>query len=164
MKISKDRLKELVQEELAISFGGVPPIGGMDAAPQAKPNTDGEGYMAKQNLWKIGEYANEIYELLEDDDCLESWVEEKLAVAAYIMDSVGHYVEYMKHRQHETAQRGADTFESGEELESSYEEEPMEDEEFEFETPEDDEEESFESESEDGEDYEEDYEEEGEEI
>lgn len=101
MKISKDRLKELVQEELAISFGGVAPIGGMEPAAQAKPNSDGEGYMAKQNLWKIGEYANEMYDLLQDDDCLEPWVEEKLAVAAYIMDSVGHYIEYMKHRQGE---------------------------------------------------------------
>lgn len=159
MKISKDRLKELVQEELAISFGGVPPIGGMDPAPQAKPNTDGEGYMAKQNLWKIGEYANEMYDLLEDDDCLESWVEEKLAVAAYIMDSVGHYIEYMKHRQQESA---------GQEMPIdsmvSNEDEYGVDDEEEFEFPEEDEDSSFEEPEEDYEEEdeygEEDYEEE----
>lgn len=163
MKISKERLTQLVQEELAISFGGVAPAtGGMLPAENPKPDTDGEGYMAKQNLWKIAEYAQEMYELVDDSDCLEPWVEEKLAVAAYIMDSVGHYIEYMKHRAHETAEGDVDTLEAGEAPEAPFEEEPMEDEEYEFEMPEDEEgeDEPLEMEPEEGEESEEDYEEE----
>jgi len=171
MKISKDRLKELVQEELAVSFGGVGPIGDtMMKAPEAKVSSDGEGYMAKQNLWKIGKYANELYELMSDDDCLEPWVEEKIAVAAYIMDSVGHYIEYSKHRSHEAAEGDMDTFEPSEEPEAvdmeepEEMEEPGEDEEFEFEEPGEDEEfsdEDFEVADDEDEEFEDDdYEEE----
>jgi len=138
MKISKDRLKELVQEELAISFGGVAPAEQeMLRAPDAKVSSDGEGYMAKQNLWKIAEYANSLYELMSDEDCLEPWVEEKIAVASYIMDSVGHYIEYMKHRSHESAEGHMDTLEPTEMpepvgMEEPEGMEPEEDEEYEL--------------------------------
>ena len=154
MKIAKDRLKQIVQEELAVSMGGVGPIlGAMMGGQGPKPDTDGEGYMAKQNLWKIAEYANKLYELMEDSDCLEPWVEEKIAVASYIMDSVGHYIEYFKHRQHEGAEGEMDHLEVGEEPEGEFEEEPFEEEEYEFEAP-SDEDEEFEEPEEDFEDEE----------
>lgn len=133
MKISKERLKQLVQEELAISVGTVGNVGpGMMGGDEPHIESDGEGYMAKQNLWKIAEYAGKLYEMLDDNDNLEAWVEEKIAIAAFLMDSVGHYIEYAKHREHEAAEGDVDTLEAGEEFEAPGEEE----EEYEFE-PED---------------------------
>jgi hypothetical protein len=60
--------------------------------------------MAKTNLWKIAEYAQELHGLIHDDEDLEPWVEEKIAVAAYMMDQVGHHLQYMKHRGHEESE------------------------------------------------------------
>ncbi len=132
MKISKERLTQLVQEELAISLGGAGDVGPMIGGEQPHIESDGEGYMAKQNLWKIAEYASKLYELMEDSDDLEPWVEEKIAVAAFIMDSIGHYIEYTKHREHEASEGEADHLEVGKEEPEEYEV-GLDDEEYEFE-------------------------------
>jgi hypothetical protein len=86
MKIAKDRLKKIIKEELEMSDVGM--HGGHHE------EHDQEGRMAKSNLYKIAEYATQLCKILKDDDNLEGWVEEKIAVAAYIMDTVGHYMEY----------------------------------------------------------------------
>jgi hypothetical protein len=77
MKIAKDRLKQLIKEELSLEGHG-----------------EADGSMAQQNLWKICEYAEKLKGIISSDQDLEPWVEEKIAVAAYIMDSVGHYMEF----------------------------------------------------------------------
>ena len=154
MKISKERLKELVQEELAVSFGGVAPAP-MLAAATPKPNSDGEGYMAKQNLWKIAEYAQEMHDLIEDDESLEPWIQEKIAVASFMMDSVGHFLQYEKMRA------GHEEMEHEEEMEMEPGEEESEehffdpDEEMEHEEEEDEE---YEDEEHEGEESDEDEE------
>ena len=108
MKISKDRLKQIIQEELAVGVAGEKEHGGhkaeqtqFDGGDYAHDKFGYEGRMAKTNLWKIAEYAKEMHDLIHDDEDLEPWVEEKIAVAAYMMDSVGHYLQYEKHRGHE---------------------------------------------------------------
>jgi phosphopantothenoylcysteine synthetase/decarboxylase len=118
MKISTDRLKQIIQEEMTIGVAVPADTGGMMGGVPPVPNKDGAGYMAKQNLWKIAEYAGELYKLVQDDDCLEPWVQEKLAIAAYIMDSIGHYIEYEAHRRHESAEGDIDTLEVEEEPEA----------------------------------------------
>lgn len=101
MKIAKDRLKEIIKEELEISMQGHDEMQG----GSYKKDPDGyEGHMAKTNLFKIAEYAQEMHELIHDDENLEPWVEEKIAVAAHMMDAVGHYMQYIKHRGHEDAE------------------------------------------------------------
>ena len=98
MKIAKDRLKQIIKEELEMGEVGHDEFGG-GAYPK-----DPEGYegrMTKQNLWKIAEYAQKMHDLIHDDENLEPWIEEKIAVASYIMDSVGHYLQYEKHVSHE---------------------------------------------------------------
>jgi hypothetical protein len=98
MKIAKDRLKQIIKEELEMGEVGHDEMGG-GAYPK---DPDGyEGRMVKQNLWKIAEYAQKMHGLIHDDENLEPWVEEKIAVAAYMMDSVGHYLQYEKHVAHE---------------------------------------------------------------
>lgn len=144
MKISKERLKQLVQEELSISVGSIGNTGPMIGGEAPHIQSDGEGYMAKQNLWKITEYAGKLYDLMEDTDELESWVEEKIAIAAFLMDSVGHYIEYSKHREHEAVEGDVDTLEAGEDVEA-----PGEEEAYEFEPEEYEGEEEYDDEDED---------------
>jgi hypothetical protein len=96
MKIAKDRLKQIIKEELEI--GQTPPETG--GAFGTKDPDGYEGRMAKSNLYKIKEYATNMCDMLEDGQNLEPWVQEKIAVAAYIMDSVGHYMEYEYMRSH----------------------------------------------------------------
>lgn len=101
MRISKDRLKQIIKEELEISVGRHDEMHG----GEYQKDPDGyEGRMAKGNLYKIAEYASELHDLIGDDENLEPWVEEKIAVAAHMMDSVGHYLQYEKHRGHEESE------------------------------------------------------------
>jgi hypothetical protein len=87
MKISKERLKQIIKEELDVGETG----GSYPKDPHGY-----EGSMVKQNLWKIAEYAKEMHDLIADDEDIEPWVEEKIAIAAYMMDSTGHHVQYQK--------------------------------------------------------------------
>ena len=102
MKITKDRLKQIIKEELEVSVAGRHDE--MHGGEYQKDPDGYEGRMTKGNLYKIAEYAHELHNLIEDDENLEPWVEEKIAVAAYMMDSVGHYLQYEKHRGHEEAE------------------------------------------------------------
>lgn len=93
MKIAKERLKQIIKEELEMHD---------EYSGDYQEDPDGyEGYMAKSNLFKIAEYAQSLHDLIEDDENLEPWVQEKIAIAGYMMDSVGHYLKYDKHRGHE---------------------------------------------------------------
>jgi len=87
MKISKERLKQIIKEELDVGEAG----GSYPKDPHGY-----EGNMVKQNLWKIAEYAKKMHSLIADDEDIEPWVEEKIAIAAYMMDSTGHHVQYEK--------------------------------------------------------------------
>jgi hypothetical protein len=99
MLITKDKLKQIIKEELEVSVTGR--HGEMHGGAYQKDPDGYEGRMAKGNLYKIAEYAHELHDIIMDDENLEPWVQEKIAVAAQMMDSVGHYLQYEKHRAHE---------------------------------------------------------------
>ncbi len=96
MKIAKDRLKQIIKEELQNEMHG----GDYEVDPDGY-----EGHMAKTNLYKIAEYAQELHDLIHDDQNLEPWVEEKIAVAAHMIDAVGHYMQYNASRGGEEGER-----------------------------------------------------------
>jgi hypothetical protein len=116
MKIAKDRLKQIIREELE--------IGHAEGGERPKDPDGYEGRMFKQNLFKIKEYAEKMSEFIGDSDNMEPWVEEKIAVAAYIMDSVGHYLEY----EHMRGDGGEESEEHGGEEEEFLEPEEGEEE------------------------------------
>jgi hypothetical protein len=69
----------------------------MEKKPRYKPDyQDPEGEMAKQQLYKVAKYAAELYKLLDDNDELDAWVQDKLSKASDYMSSVKHYLEYEK--------------------------------------------------------------------
>jgi hypothetical protein len=108
MKISKDRLKQIIKEEMAAGVAG---------ADYQKDSHGYEGEMAKTNLWKIAEYAQEMHDLIADDEDLEPWVEEKIAVAAYMMDQIGHHLQYQKTHGKEEGVEDSEHEDSDEEYE-----------------------------------------------
>tara|TARA_B100001093_G_C26805063_1_gene1005095 strand:- start:1093 stop:1455 length:363 start_codon:yes stop_codon:yes gene_type:complete len=86
MKISKQRLVEIIEEECD-----------MAQDPHSSYSMDGidkEGKMAKRQLHDMEKYARELSEMLQDTTQLESWVQAKLTKAADYLKTVKHYVEY----------------------------------------------------------------------
>lgn len=53
-----------------------------------------EGRMVRQALFEIGAYANELHDMLSDDDDLPQWCHYKIAVARSTIGKVKHYLEY----------------------------------------------------------------------
>ena len=53
-----------------------------------------EGRMMRQALHEIGKYANDLHEMLTDDDDLPQWCHYKVAVARACVGKVKHYLEY----------------------------------------------------------------------
>ena len=82
MKISKNRLVEIIKEECSM------------AAEQQMDEMDDEGAFAKRQLYDMEKYARELGEMLTDSTQLESWVQAKLTKAADYLKTVKHYVEY----------------------------------------------------------------------
>ena len=83
MKISKKRLREIIEEECAMAHDD-----------DMHQDIDQEGRMAKRQLHDMEKYARELSEMLTDTTQLESWVQSKLTKAADYLKTVKHYVEY----------------------------------------------------------------------
>lgn len=79
MKITTERLREIIKEELG---------------QMRSPEYDGEGSMTKSQLYKIAEYATELQQMIGDDDNLPEWMQSKIAQIDQMIGSVKHALEY----------------------------------------------------------------------
>jgi hypothetical protein len=71
-----------------------------DFAKQNQVNyIDDEGRMAKQQLFKIKKYAQELCDMLDDNTQLEGWVQAKITKAEEAIGAVKHYMEYEMFRK-----------------------------------------------------------------
>lgn len=86
MKISKQRLMEIITEECGMAMN-------MQSG-MVNGEIDDEGRMAKRQLADIAEYSQELSQMLSDETQLEAWVQAKLTKAADYIKTVKHYVEY----------------------------------------------------------------------
>jgi len=86
MKISKQRLMEIITEECGMAMN-------MQSG-MVNGEIDDEGRMAKRQLADISEYSQELSQMLSDETQLEAWVQAKLTKAADYIKTVKHYVEY----------------------------------------------------------------------
>jgi len=59
-----------------------------------KEEVDYEGEMAKSELYRIIENAEELFGMLDDDTQLEGWVQSKITKAADYLNSVTQYLKY----------------------------------------------------------------------
>lgn len=89
--------KATVQEDLMMGLTRVPDEPDMQDQGEYEKDPDGyEGEMAKTNLYRIADYTKDLCALLRDDENLEPWVQEKIAVAASMIDSVTYHIKYQK--------------------------------------------------------------------
>ena len=76
------------------------PSGGhsIDPAPVAHKPHDREGRMTKGNLYHMMKYASEVYDMIDDNDDLPEWLQNKVARAVEKMSSVYHYMDNHKNQ------------------------------------------------------------------
>ena len=80
-------------------------------------DSDREGAMAKADLFKLANYAHKLYQQLEDDTQLESWVQAKITKAADYIASVYHFMEYeMKFSEYGHHLDNSDTLSEGQKM------------------------------------------------
>ncbi len=53
-----------------------------------------EGYMAKAQLFKVGEYAMKLHDMIEGDDDLPEWMQYKIAIMSQMIGDVYHALDY----------------------------------------------------------------------
>ena len=94
MKISKQKLKEIMLEEIE-------EVCGVDTYTQSHCADDHEASMAKSDLRRLHEYSMELDHMIQDGDELEGWVQSKITKAADYIASVKHYLEYNKSKGYE---------------------------------------------------------------
>ena len=94
MKINKQKLKQIILQEIAEVCGVQPQV-------QSPCADDHEAAMAKADLRRLHEYSMELDQMIHDGQELEGWVQSKITKAADYIASVKHYLEYNKSRGHE---------------------------------------------------------------
>jgi len=55
---------------------------------------DHEGAMARSELYRAAKYAMKLFQMIEENQDLEGWVQSKITKSADYLDSVYHYMEY----------------------------------------------------------------------
>jgi hypothetical protein len=58
------------------------------------PENDHEGQMAKSELYRAAKYSMKLFQMIQDGQDLEGWVQAKITKSADYLDSVYHYMEY----------------------------------------------------------------------
>ena len=88
MKITEKQLRQIIREECAkdesrdLGYG------------------EGEGRMVRAQLFQVAEYAAVLHEMIQDEDDLPEWVQNKIAVMTSNIGKIKHYLEYKIMRDH----------------------------------------------------------------
>jgi hypothetical protein len=83
---NENKLKDIINKKLM-----TPPI---KEKKSIKEEADYEGEMAKSELYRIIENAEELFQMLDDNTQLEAWVQSKITKAADYLNSVTQYLKY----------------------------------------------------------------------
>jgi len=99
MKISKKELKKMIAEELNGSsvLLEMPKMNMMDPTSNYEKDPDGyEGNMAKRSLYHMAAQAQQLHDMLQDDENLEPWVAAKITKAADYLEKAFKAISYDK--------------------------------------------------------------------
>jgi len=99
MKISKKELKKMIAEELNGSsvLLEMPKMNMLDPASNYEKDPDGyEGSMAKRSLYHMAAQAQQLHDMLHDDENLEPWVAAKITKAADYLEKAFKAISYDK--------------------------------------------------------------------
>jgi hypothetical protein len=89
MKINKEDLREIIQEQMNLMGVGAPEK--QDTLEESYMG--GEGRMAQGQLKRIAELAELVASKFDDNSNLEEWVESKITKAEDYLSSVLNYME-----------------------------------------------------------------------
>jgi hypothetical protein len=102
MKLSRTALKALIAEEINKNSSillemPVPPIIGQEQTGDYTKDPDGyEGEMAKRSLYHMAAQAQQLHDMIMEDENLEPWVQEKISKAADYLEKAFKAVSYDK--------------------------------------------------------------------
>jgi hypothetical protein len=99
MDISKDRLRQIIKEEIDDIYGD-PDNGHGDKLEnhQDLEDDDYEWASVKAHLQKIHELSRAIVDQMQEPEDVEEWIQEKVAVISAMLHSIQHYQEEEKVR------------------------------------------------------------------
>ena len=100
MKISKKELKRLIAEELNGSsvLLEMPQMNQLDPASN-NYEKDPDGYednMVKRSLYHMAAQAQQLHDMLQDDENLQPWVQDKITKAADYLEKAFKTISYEK--------------------------------------------------------------------
>ena len=103
MKISKKELLSLIREELSqmdesvLLEGPEHPIVGQEQTGDYTKDPDGyEGEMAKRSLYHMTQQAQQLHDIIVNDENLEPWVQAKITKAADYLKGAFEAIKYDK--------------------------------------------------------------------
>ncbi len=103
MKISRSELKKLIQETiteetvlLESPATGAPIVGQEQTGDYTKDPDGYEGEMAKRSLYHMAAQAQQLHDMLAEDENLEPWVQDKITKASDYLESVFKHITYDK--------------------------------------------------------------------
>ncbi len=88
MRITEKQLRKIIREEVTLEKGRDLGYG------------EGEGRSTKAQLFQVAEYAALLHEMIQDEDDLPEWVQNKIAVMTSNIGKTKHYLEYKIMRDH----------------------------------------------------------------
>ena len=102
MKITKRQLENLIREEVKEKSSVLlempqPPIVGQEQTGDYTKDPDGyEGEMAKRSLYHLAAQAQQLHDMLREDENLEPWVQSKITKAADYIEAAFKAITYDK--------------------------------------------------------------------
>ena len=100
MKITRERLAEIAREELKMLLE----CGECGDMEHDNDVEDYEADMFKGHLYNMAKQAHQLNEIISEYEDIEEWVQEKIAVAAEMLDTVYDYMMYQKSKDEESTE------------------------------------------------------------
>ena len=102
MKLTRTALKALIAEELnknnsvLLEMPGQPIVGQEQTGDYTKDPDGYEGEMAKRSLYHMAAQAQQLHDMIMEDESLEPWVQEKISLAADYLEKAFKAISYDK--------------------------------------------------------------------
>jgi hypothetical protein len=102
MKLSRTSLKALIAEEIKknnsvlLETPGGPIVGQEQTGDYTKDPDGYEGEMAKRSLYHMAAQAQQLHDMIMEDENLEPWVQEKISLAADYLEKAFKAISYDK--------------------------------------------------------------------
>mgnify|MGYP003151328338 CR=1 FL=1 len=102
MKLSRTSLKALIAEELnknsslLLEMPGHPIVGQEQTGDYTKDPDGYEGEMAKRSLYHMAAQAQQLHDMIMEDENLEPWVQDKITKAADYLEKAFKAITYDK--------------------------------------------------------------------